>query len=46
MAEPSLKSMLRARFRGTLLGIAVGDALGFPFEGSTSRSWRLSARMR
>jgi len=30
-----MKSMLRSRFRGALLGVAVGDALGFPFEGST-----------
>lgn len=33
--EPSLKSLLRPRFRGTFLGGAIGDALGFPFEGSS-----------
>ena len=32
---PSLKAMLRPKFRGALMGVAVGDALGFPFEGST-----------
>ncbi len=26
--------LLRSRFRGALLGVAVGDALGAPFEGS------------
>jgi ADP-ribosylglycohydrolase len=35
---PSLRAMLRPKFRGALLGAAVGDALGFPFEGS-SRSF-------
>lgn len=33
--ERSLKSLLRTRFHGTLLGGAIGDALGFPFEGSS-----------
>lgn len=33
--SPTMKSMLRSRFRGAMLGLAVGDALGFPFEGST-----------
>lgn len=32
---PTLKALVRPRFRGTLLGVAVGNALGFPFEGST-----------
>ena len=36
--EPTLRSRLKSRFRGTVLGAAVGDALGFPFEGS-SRSF-------
>ncbi len=31
----TLKAMLRPKFRGALLGVAVGDALGFPFEGSS-----------
>ncbi len=30
-------SQLRARFRGALLGVAVGDAVGAPFEGSARR---------
>lgn len=29
---------LRDRFRATLLGCAIGDALGFPFEGATPES--------
>ncbi|MEM7164600.1 MAG: ADP-ribosylglycohydrolase family protein [Planctomycetota bacterium] len=33
--EPSLRERLKPRFRGTLLGGAIGDALGFPFEGSS-----------
>ncbi len=36
--ELSLRTRLKPRFRGTLLGGAVADALGFPFEGS-SRSF-------
>ena len=36
--EPTLRSRLKPRFRGTVLGAAVGDALGFPFEGA-SRSF-------
>lgn len=36
MGEPTLKSLLKSRFRGTLLGGAIGDALGFPFEGCSS----------
>ncbi|MGE3166650.1 MAG: ADP-ribosylglycohydrolase family protein [Planctomycetota bacterium] len=36
MGEPTLKSLLRSRFRATLLGGAIGDALGFPFEGYSS----------
>jgi ADP-ribosylglycohydrolase len=31
---PSSPEELRDRFRATLLGCAIGDALGFPFEGS------------
>jgi poly(ADP-ribose) glycohydrolase ARH3 len=30
------EELLRAKFRGALLGVAVGDALGAPFEGSRS----------
>lgn len=33
--EPSLRERMKPRFRGTLLGGAIGDALGFPFEGSS-----------
>ena len=33
--EPSLQDLLLPRFRGALVGGAIGDALGFPFEGST-----------
>ena len=33
--QPTLKAQLRTKFRGALVGVAVGDALGFPFEGST-----------
>lgn len=36
--RPSLKALLKPRFRGALLGGAIGDALGFPYEGS-SRSY-------
>ncbi|MEE8143018.1 MAG: ADP-ribosylglycohydrolase family protein [Planctomycetota bacterium] len=39
--EPTLKSLLKTRFRGTLMGGAIGDALGFPFEGS-SRSFMVA----
>lgn len=35
MSDGFLRELLRPRFRGTLLGLAVGDALGFPFEGSS-----------
>ena len=31
---PSQSGLLHSRFRGCLLGLAVGDALGAPFEGS------------
>lgn len=41
MTEPTLKSLLRSRFRGALVGGAVGDALGFPYEGC-SRSYMLA----
>lgn len=30
----------RAKYRGALLGVATGDALGAPFEGNFSISWR------
>ena len=39
--RPSLKSMIKPRFRGTLVGGALGDALGFPYEGS-SRSYMVA----
>ncbi len=32
------EDVLRSRFRGALLGVAVGDALGAPFEGSAPGS--------
>lgn len=31
---------VRARFRGALLGVADGDALGAPFEGWAAEPWR------
>ncbi|MFQ5654986.1 MAG: ADP-ribosylglycohydrolase family protein, partial [Planctomycetota bacterium] len=40
-SDRSLKALLRPRFRGTILGGAIGDALGFPFEG-TSRSFMVA----
>jgi hypothetical protein len=30
------REALREKFRGALLGVAIGDALGAPFEGSFS----------
>ncbi len=30
---------LHATFRGTLLGVAIGDALGAPFEGQLPNDW-------
>ena len=36
MSDPmTLKAMLRPKYRGALFGVAIGDALGFPFEGSS-----------
>ncbi len=37
-SEATLKSMLKTRFAGALVGAAIGDALGFPYEAS-SRSF-------
>jgi poly(ADP-ribose) glycohydrolase ARH3 len=31
-----MKQQLEAKFRGTLLGVAVGDAIGAPFEGGAT----------
>ncbi len=36
MSPESLKKKLLDRYRGCLLGIAIGDALGFPLEGSSA----------
>lgn len=35
---------LRNKFRGALLGVAVGDALGAPFEGMRSANQILLAK--
>ena len=34
-SSTTLKDQLPARFRGTMLGAAIGSALGFPHSGSS-----------
>jgi len=39
------REQLQAKFRGALLGVTVGDALGAPFEGTRSMPRRILERL-